>query len=192
MYESINQYPYLVALLIFLARVADVSLGTFRTIVVFRGHKYLAAFIGFFEVIIWLIAAGQVLKHLDQWFLAVAYAAGFAAGNFLGMWLESRFAIGSELIRCISYSRNVLSDILRDNGYKAISLDGNMGEGKPVEIVFVIEKRRRVPQLIELIKQSDPDAIYSVADVKSVYEGPDLMPRRRFLDNAIRFPGKRR
>ena len=192
MTESISHYPYLIALLIFFARVADVSLGTFRTIVVFRGYKFLAAFIGFFEVIIWLIAAGQVLKHLDQWYLAVAYAAGFAAGNYIGMWLESRFAIGSELIRCISYSSNQLSEILRDNGYKAITIDGNMGEGKPVEVLFVIEKRKRMPQLIKLIRETDPNTIYSVADIKSVYDGPDLLPRRSFLGSGLRLPGKRR
>ena len=192
MTESISHYPYLIALLIFFARVADVSLGTFRTIVVFRGYKFLAAFIGFFEVIIWLIAAGQVLKHLDQWYLAVAYAAGFAAGNYIGMWLESRFAIGSELIRCISYSSNQLSEILRDNGYKAITIDGNMGEGKPVEVLVVIEKRKRMPQLIKLIRETDPNTIYSVADIKSVYDGPDLLPRRSFLGSGLRLPGKRR
>lgn len=192
MYETITQTPYLIALLIFLARVADVSLGTFRTIVVFRGHKFLAAFIGFFEILIWLVAAGQVLKHLDQWYLAIAYAAGFAAGNYIGMWLECRFAIGSELIRCISYSRSTLSDVLRDHGYKAITLDGNMGEDKPVEIIFVIEKRRRVPGLIKLINETDPSTIYSVADVKSVYDGPDLLPRRSFIGSALRLPGKRR
>ncbi len=192
MTESISQYPYLIALLIFIARVADVSLGTFRTIVVFRGYKFLAAFIGFFEVIIWLIAAGQVLKHLDQWYLAVAYAAGFAAGNYIGMWLESRFAIGSELIRCISYSSTQLSTILRDSGYKAITIDGNMGEGKPVEVLFVIEKRKRMPQLIKLIRETDPNTIYSVADIKSVYDGPELLPRRSFLSSGLRLPEKRR
>ncbi|MGB7403661.1 MAG: DUF5698 domain-containing protein, partial [Arcobacter sp.] len=60
MSEFIAQYPYVLALLIFLSRVADVSLGTFRTIVIFRGYKLLASIIGFFEIIIWLIAAGQV------------------------------------------------------------------------------------------------------------------------------------
>ena len=192
MFEAINEYPYVLALLIFCARVADVSLGTFRMIVVFRGHKLLAAFIGFFEILIWLVAAGQVLKHLDQWYLAVSYASGFAAGNYLGMWLESRFAIGSELIRCISFTRDKLAETLREHGYKAISIDGNMGVDKSVEVLFVIEKRRRVPQLIQLIKQSDPDTIYSVADIKSVYEGEELRPRRSFFESAIRLPNKRR
>ena len=79
--EILVAYPYLLAPWIFLTRVADVSLGTFRTIVIFRGHKFIASFIGFFEITIWLVAAAQVLTNLDKWYLALAYAGGFAVGN---------------------------------------------------------------------------------------------------------------
>ncbi|NQU62688.1 MAG: DUF2179 domain-containing protein [SAR324 cluster bacterium] len=178
--------------LIFFARVADVSLGTFRTIVVFRGRKFLAAFIGFFEIIIWLIAAGQVLTNLDKWYLALAYAGGFAVGNYVGMWIEGRFAIGNELIRCISFHRDILAEKLRMQGFKAVSFDGDMGEGKPVELLLIVEKRRNIPSLIRLIKELDQSAVYSVSDVKSVYEGPDLLPRRSFLGSAFTLSGKRK
>ena len=192
MIELLVEYPYLLAPLIFFARVADVSLGTFRTIVIFRGHKFLAAFIGFFEIIIWVVAASQVLTNLDHWYLAVAYAGGFAVGNFVGMWIESRFAIGNELIRCISFNRDVLAEMLRNEGFKVVSFDGDMGEGNPVELLLIIEKRRNVPSLIRLIKELDQTAVYSVSDVKSVYEGPDLLPRRSFLGSGLILPGKRR
>lgn len=192
MIELLVEYPYLLAPLIFFARVADVSLGTFRTIVIFRGHKFLAAFIGFFEIIIWVVAASQVLTNLDHWYLAVAYAGGFAVGNFVGMWIESRFAIGNELIRCISFNRDVLAEMLRNEGFKVVSFDGDMGEGNPVELLLIIEKRRNVPSLIRLIKELDQTAVYSVSDVKSVYEGPDLLPRRSFLGSAFTLSGKRR
>lgn len=177
--------------LIFFARVADVSLGTFRTIVVFRGNKLLASFIGFFEIIIWLVAAGQVLTNLDHWYLALAYAGGFAVGNYVGISIESRFAIGNELIRCISFNRDVLADTLRAKGFKVVSFDGDMGASHPVELLLIIEKRRDVPTLIQLIKDLDRTAVYSVSDVKSVYEGPDLLPQRSFLRNAFVQLGKR-
>ena len=177
--------------LIFFARVADVSLGTFRTIVVFRGHKILASFIGFFEIIIWLIAAAQVLTNLDQWYLALAYASGFAVGNYVGISIENRFAIGNELIRCISFNRDVLSEKLREEGFKVVSFDGDMGEAYPVELLLIIEKRRKVPSLIRLIKDLDPSAVYSVSDVKSVYEGPDILPRRSLLGSVFMEIGKR-
>lgn len=192
MAELLVEYPYLLAPLIFFARVADVSLGTFRTIVVFRGHKLLASCIGFFEILIWLAAAAQVLTNLDRWYLALAYAGGFAVGNFVGMWIESRFAIGSELIRCISYNRDVLADKLRSEGFKVISFDGDMGKDRPVELLFIIEKRRKTPALINLIKELDETAVYSISDVKRVYDGPDLLPRRSFLGGGLMPAGKRR
>jgi len=192
MTELLVEYPYLLAPLIFFARVADVSLGTFRTIVVFRGHKFLASFIGFFEIIIWLVAAAQVLTNLDQWYLALAYAGGFAVGNFVGMWIESSFAIGNELVRCISFNRDVLAEKIRNAGFKVASFDGDMGEDNPVELLLIIDKRRKVPSLIRLIKELDQTAVYSVSDVKSVYEGPDLLPRRSFLGSGLMLPGKRR
>jgi len=192
MTDLLIESPYLLAPLIFFARVADVSLGTFRTIVVFRGYKVLAATIGFFEVIIWLVAAGQVLTNLDQWYLALAYAGGFAVGNYVGMWIEGRFAIGDELVRCISFNRDVLAGKIRDEGFKVVSFDGDMGEEKAVELLLIIEKRRKVPALIRLIKTLDPTAVYSVSDIKSVYDGPDLLPRRSFLGSLMILPGKRR
>lgn len=185
-------YPYLLAPLIFLARVSDVSLGTFRTIVVFRGRKLLASLIGFFEITIWLVAAGQVLTNLDQWYLALAYAGGFSVGNYVGMWIESRLAMGDELVRCLSYNRDVLADKIREAGFKVVSFDGEMGKETPVELLLIIEKRRKVQALIKLIRTLDSTAVYSVSDVKSVYEGPDLLPRRSYLGSASILAGKRR
>ena len=191
MQELLIEYPYILMFLIFLARVADVSLGTFRTILIFRGRKFLAAFIGFFEIIIWLVAAAQVLTNLDQWYLALSYALGFAVGNYVGISIESRFAIGNELIRCISFNRDVLADKLREEGFKIVSFDGDMGKDYPVELLFIVEKRRKVPSLIRLIQEFDQTAVYSVSDVKSVYEGPDLLPRRNFLSTTLMLFGKR-
>ncbi|MFA6789333.1 MAG: DUF2179 domain-containing protein [Arcobacteraceae bacterium] len=180
MAEFIIEYPYFLALFIFFARVTDVSLGTFRTIVIFRGYKLLATLIGFFEIIIWLIAAGQVFKNLDQWHLAFAYSAGFAAGIYVGMWIENRFAIGNELIRCISFNRDILADKIRKEGFKVVSVDGDMGEDKPVEVLFIVEKRRHIPRLIRLINELDQNAVYTVSDLKSVYDGPDFLGQNSF------------
>lgn len=186
MTELLIEYPYLLAVLIFIARVADVSLGTFRTIVIFRGYKFLASIIGFFEIIIWLIAAVQVFQNLNQWHLALAYASGFSMGIYVGMWIENRFAIGDELIRCISFNRDILADKIREEGYTVVSVDGDMGESKLVEVLFIIEKRRYIPQLIKLIKELDKNAIYSVSNVKSVYEGPSFVSRHAFLNKTAK------
>ena len=178
--DFIVEYPYLLALFIFLARVADVSLGTFRTIVIFRGYKLLSAVIGFFEIIIWLVAAWLVFKNLDQWYLAFAYATGFATGIYVGMWIESRFAIGKELIRCISFNKDILADKIREEGFKVVSVDGDMGQDKAVEVLFIVERRRYIPKLIRLINELDHNAVYTVSDLKSVYDGPDFINKSSF------------
>ena len=48
----------LLPLFIFLARVLDVSLGTIRVIFISKGFKYLAPIVGFFEIMVWLLAIG--------------------------------------------------------------------------------------------------------------------------------------
>ena len=136
----IGTHAWVLVPLIFCARVTDVSLGTCRAIIVVRGHRILAAGIGFFESLIWLLAVSAVITRLDAWYLALAYAAGFATGNYVGIWLEARLAIGSELVRAIVFEANYrLADTLRDCGYQAVQLSGSAGAGRPAEVILVVE-----------------------------------------------------
>jgi uncharacterized protein YebE (UPF0316 family) len=174
-------HPALLSLAIFFARIMDVSLGTVRTIVVFRGHRLLAAAIGFFEIIIWVVAAGQVLQNLDAWYLVVAYAGGFGAGNYIGIWMESKLAMGREMVSAISFRADGgLARLLRERGFRAIDVDADMGRGPPVDLVITVTRRRRVPELLQTILEADPEAQYSVSDIKMAHEGFDpamLAPR---------------
>jgi uncharacterized protein YebE (UPF0316 family) len=191
MQQFLEQYPEIIALAIFFARMADVSLGTFRTIMVMRGQKFFAAFVGFFEIMIWLIAAGQVLKNLDQWHLAIAYAGGFAAGNYVGMWLESKFAIGRELVRCLSFKPVRLASKLRALGYNVVSIEGQLDDDKTVEILLIIERRRSIAKLLQTITKLDSNAMYSTTDLRHVYDGPE-MSTSSFLNMPFKSKSKRR
>ncbi len=167
MSELLDNDLVLVAV-IFLARVIDVALGTIRTILVFRGHKYLAAVTGFFEILVWVVAVSQVIQNLDSWYLAVAYAVGFAAGTIVGIFLEGKLAIGTELIRAVSKDGSIgLAKKLRHQGYEVIEIIGSEGDA-PVEVLLVVEKRRRVPALLRSIDAADPDAYYTISDVKEM------------------------
>ena len=167
MLELLSASPWLLVVAIFLARIIDVSLGTLRTLLVFRGRAYIAALIGFVEVLIWITAASQVLADLSAWYLAFAYAAGFATGNIVGIWFESRLALGLELVRAVSEDLNIqLADKLRERKYSAIRLEGISDAGTPVEIVFVVEKRRRVAELLRAIESVDANAFCTISDVK--------------------------
>jgi len=93
---------FTIPILVFLARILDVSVGTLRIIFVSKGFKKYAAFLGFFESLIWLIAVSQVMKHMDNWVTYVTFALGFAVGNYVGMLIEERIAIGNQIIRIIT------------------------------------------------------------------------------------------
>jgi len=168
--EATHVFPWLLVPAIFFARVFDVSLGTFRTIIAFRGYRFLALVIGFVESTVWVLAISQVISNLDHWMLILAYASGFACGTWVGISLESRVGIGSELIRAISFSgRGRLASHLRQVGYSAINLEGDAGSSENVEVVLVVEKRKEMPRLIQAIREVDPDAVLTITDVKSVH-----------------------
>ncbi|MBL1217383.1 MAG: DUF2179 domain-containing protein [Planctomycetes bacterium] len=165
--ESLEIVPWLLVPAIFIARVVDVSMGTVRTILLIRGRAAIAACIGFVEVLIWIVAAGQVLSRLDAWYLAVAYAAGFGAGNLVGVWLESKLAIGIELVRVVSENAKVsLGQSLRALRYSVIELQGAGEKGTPVEILFVVERRKGVAALLSEIERLDPEALCTVSEIK--------------------------
>ena len=166
----VHDYPVLLALGIFLARIADVSMGTVRILVGFRGYRLLAAAIGFCEAAIWVVAASKVIQHLDAWYLVVAYAGGFASGNYLGLTLERRLAVGRELARIISYRPDAaLAQELTRRGWPVVELHGARRNHEPVEVMYVVAARRRMPELLALVRQFDPEALYTITDVKSCH-----------------------
>jgi uncharacterized protein YebE (UPF0316 family) len=161
----------IVPLLIFSARVCDMSLDTIRVIFMSKGIQYLPAFIGFFEVIIWLIAIGQVMNNLTNAVCYIAYGGGFATGTFIGMAIEERLSLGLTSVRIITKEDPTeLMQFLRSHNYGVTSIDGEGGTGK-VKMVFTIIKRQDLKHVIGIIKDFHPNAFYSVEEVKSVAEG---------------------
>lgn len=170
-------------ILIFLARICDVSLGTIRVIFISKGIRYLAPIIGFFEVIIWLLAIGQIMNNLTNFVAYIAYGAGFAAGTYIGMAIEEKISLGLVSVRIITKKDpGELIQYLRLNNYGVTSLDGEGGTGK-VKMVFTIIKRQDLPHVVEIIKQFHPNAFYSVDDVKSVGEG--IFPENRLPGGGV-------
>jgi uncharacterized protein YebE (UPF0316 family) len=163
--------------MIFCARICDVTLGTIRVIFISKGIKYLAPFIGFFEVIIWLLAIGQVMNNLTNIVAYVAYGAGFASGTYIGMVIEEKISLGLTSVRIITKEDPAdLMQYLRNHDYGVTSIDGEGATGK-VKMVFTIIKRQDLPHVISIIKQFNPTAFYSIEEVKSVAEG--VFPERR-------------
>ena len=156
------------AIFIFFARICDVSLGTLRIIFVSKGYKTWAALIAFVELMIWIIVISKVIHHLDHWLTYVAYAGGFAAGNYIGMVIEEHLTLGHELIRIITKkSPDQLLQHLKDEGYGITSLKGSGINGE-VGVVYVIIKRNRINQIKEIIKEYNPNALYTIEDIRFV------------------------
>ena len=164
-------------LLIFCARICDVTLGTIRVIFISKGIKYLAPLIGFFEVIIWLLAIGQVMNNLTNFVAYIAYGAGFALGTFIGMLIEEKISIGLVSVRIITKEDPAeLPQYIRARNYGVTSIDGEGSTGR-VKMVFTIIKRQDLSHVVGIIKKFHPNAFYSVEEVKSVAEG--VFPERR-------------
>lgn len=177
-------------LLIFFARICDVSLGTIRVIFITKGVWYLAPLIGFFEVIIWLLAIGQVMNNLTNIASYIAYGGGFAMGTFIGMLIEEKISLGLTSVRIITIEEpSQLVNYLRSQNYGVTTVDGEGATGQ-VKMVFSIIRRQDLSHVIEVIREYHPNAFYSVEDVKSVSEGVFPKERHRFFvsyPEALRF-----
>ena len=161
----------IIPILIFLARVADVSLGTLRIVFVSKGMKMLAPVLGFFEILIWLIAVSRVLQNLDNWLYFIAYAVGFATGNYIGLVIEERIAIGFINIRIITQlSGEALIKRLSNEGFGVTSVEAVGSLGK-VNIIYCVLKRSDYKRVAELIFEYNPKAFFTIEDIRFANKG---------------------
>ena len=148
--------------LIFAARVFDVSLGTFRMVLVIANHRYLAAVLGFFEVLVWALAVGGVIKFLGNPFALICYAGGFAAGTLVGMIIEDRVALGYRVVQIINRDRAIdVASSLRDRDYRVTRLEG-AGRDGPVEIAHTVIRRRHLQSVLALVNSVAPEAFVTI------------------------------
>ncbi len=160
----------IIPILIFLARILDVSFGTIRIILVSKGIRSLAAIFGFIEVLIWLIAISRVIQNLDNPVYYIAYAAGFACGTYVGMWVESKLAYGLSLVRIITgKDASQFVEYLNHNNYGVTSVQADGNDG-PVKLIYTTVRRSRLPELIEAIKKYHPGAFFSIENVQDAYD----------------------
>ncbi|MBD3272238.1 MAG: DUF2179 domain-containing protein [Elusimicrobia bacterium] len=165
-----NSNTIIIALAIFFIRITDVSLGTLRIIFVSRGIRIIAALCGFFEVLIWLFAISQIMQNLTNYINYFAYAGGFGMGTFLGISIERALYSRTQLIRIItSRDASELLEALTSKGYGLTSVAAQGSRG-PVEIIFSIVDRARIQDIINIINQYNPQAFYTVEDIRYVNE----------------------
>jgi uncharacterized protein YebE (UPF0316 family) len=161
----------LMPFLIFCARICDVSIGTLRIIFVSKGKRNIAPVLGFFEVLIWITAISKIMQNLDNYINYIAYAAGFATGNFIGMIIEEKLAMGILMIRVFVHERgSELMQSLNGNGYGATVVEA-YGAREKVDLIYTIVQRNELGNVLNVINRFNPDTFYTIEDVKSVNEG---------------------
>lgn len=163
--------PFWCAVIV-VARIADVSMGTLRTVMVVTGRRPAAFVLGFFEVLIWITVVGQIVTHLDHWAYYPSYALGFACGTFVGITIERRLAFGTQVIRVFSRNSHEVATALRamrigeELPHLAVTEMEARGHKGPVGVLFVEVARRHVEAVARRSIAVDPDAYYIIDDVR--------------------------
>ena len=149
-------------LLIFLAEVAVLTLGTVRTMVTVLGESKAAFFLGCLEMILWVFGTSAVmLKVGDEPFLGVCYAVGFACGNVVGILAEKKLALGNVVVRIISaWQGHEIAQAVRQAGFMITTVAGEGSDG-PVTVQFVVCKRKDMKHVLATARSVDPDLFYT-------------------------------
>ncbi len=159
---------------IFVARICDVTLDTLRIIFISKGYKIIAPIIGFVEVLIWIVVITRIINNIDNWLCYIAYAGGFATGNYVGMRLDEKLAIGHEMVRVITKKdAHELITALRNAGYGVTTVNA-MGMQGEVGILYIVINRKKLKEVIDTIMKYNPNAFFTVENInyvnKTIYQ----------------------
>lgn len=167
---DLYSYVYL-PLLVFVARFVDVTLMTLRIIFVSRGKKNLAPLLGFVEVFIWIAVVTQIVRGANNIVAYLAYAGGFALGNYVGILIENKLAIGTLVVRVIvGKNAQTLTDELHAAGYGVTSVDGEGFMG-PVKLIYTVIKRKDLVEVQRIIHENAPGAFVTVEEISQAEMG---------------------
>jgi uncharacterized protein YebE (UPF0316 family) len=165
-------------LLIFIARICDVSINTIRIIYMLGGRRITATLLGFFEAFIWLLVIREIFKHLDNWLCYVAYPAGFACGIFVGMIIEEKIAYGKVIVRIITRKDvSLLIQYLNLQHFRFTKVNAEGPDGNET-LVFTVLERERLDELLNKLKELIPTAFYTIEKVKAAAESGALPEER--------------
>jgi uncharacterized protein YebE (UPF0316 family) len=154
--------------LIFVLRLLDVGMATVRIVLLGKGRRSAATALGFFEALIWVLAVAQVLDGLDDPVRMIAFAAGFAAGTYVGSIVEEWMALGQSMIRIVAPTDSPpVADVLRDRGFGATVINGDGLDGE-VRITFCVIPRKETQSALNLVHEINPAAYVTVDSTTSI------------------------
>jgi len=170
-------YYVILPILIFFARIADVSLDTVRIILMSKGYKLLPPVLGFFEVIIWLLAVSRILSGPMNWVGYLAYGAGFGTGTYVGMVIDEKLSLGKVSLNIVirRNAKKVIQEI-RKTGHLMTVTDAH-GEGCEVKFLYMVLNRQDVNQIISIVKKYNPTAFYSIQEVRLANDDEQVLTK---------------
>jgi uncharacterized protein YebE (UPF0316 family) len=188
-FSDFDYYNYIgVPLLIFLARAVDTSLGTLRIVMITRGNRKAVRMVGFIEVLLWVIAIGQIIHNLNNWVGYLAWALGFTVGSMIGFKIEDKLALGKHQLRIItSQPIDTFLEALKKINQGFTVFDG-MGANGPVKQIFCILNRQNNEEITRLIKEHIPTSFVSVSDVMATDSGVFNNKKREFDLSGLLLP----
>lgn len=162
-----------------LAKIIEVSMATVRTVLITKGERTIGSVIGFFEVILWIYIASNVLNNIgaNPW-KAIFYSLGFAIGNYVGSMIEEKLAIGLAEIQIIVHeeSGKMLTDFIREAGFAVTVVKGE-GKNFTRDILYVFAPRKKVKDVVDLVKMKEENSVITVSETKPVYGGYGLLKK---------------
>ena len=160
--------------IIFFAKIIEVSISTIRVVFIGKGERAKGAILGFVEIMIWLVVVSSVLNNItEDPIKMLIYAAAFSLGNYLGVTIESKIAVGLASIQVVvnEKSGDILADILREQGYGVTIIEGKGKNESIKNLLFIQLKRKKIPEAVKLVRQHNPEAYITVNDIKSMMGG---------------------
>ncbi len=171
MFEFFDTYPWLLPIVIFFGRICDVTLGTLRIIFVSKGERKKAPIVGFFEVFIWVVIISQIFSHANSLISYLAYAGGYATGNFIGILVENKIAFGYVLFRVYTKKDgHQLAQLLNKSNFGSTFIKGE-GAVSEVDIIETVVSRKSQRKVTKIIDDFDSNAFYLIEDIRSKQKG---------------------
>jgi len=161
-------------IVIFCAKVVEVTISTIRLVYINKGEKIKGSILAFLEILIWLIVVSSVLTNIAQDPIKIfVYAAAFSIGNYIGMTIESKIALGLASLQVVVNEKdgNILGSILREKGFGVTIIEGVGIDGSKKKLLFIQLKRKRITEAVKLIQKTNEAAFITVNDIKSLKGG---------------------
>lgn len=170
-----------VAILVFLARMLDVSLGTVKFKSMMRGNRLAACSIAFVEVTVYVLAASKAFQLVHDPLVLLFYASGYAAGNFIGMTIDEKLAKGNMMLLIITDNNNQgLADELREKGFGVTTSKGyGLNGSEKIQLLVVLPKSRYAELRTVLDSNENENGMYTaILDVKDAFSTKMATPRK--------------